>query len=153
MCKFGSLIVCISFYIQKYFPSIGNVLWEQDKPVTRKINEFITQLGDNFENTMNTYLDEFKLRMKRRIRIPKELVTKYYSDMHFLVDTNTFVQVDKPRKAWLQSFEYEVDSDVVSANIDALLKEEIDFKGKPFGRYEEENSRIIVKIKIASKEK
>ena len=73
---------------------------------------------------MNTYFDEFKLGMKRRIRIPKELVTKYYSDICFLVDTNnTFVQAVKPRKVWLQSFEYEIGSDVVSKNIDALLKE------------------------------
>ena len=57
MCKFGSLIVCIFFYIHKYFPGIGNIVWEQDKPATRKIKEFITQLGDNFDNAMSTYFD------------------------------------------------------------------------------------------------
>ena len=37
------------------------------------------------------------------------------------------------RKDWLQIFDYEIDSDVVSANIDALFKEEIDVKAKTFG--------------------
>ena len=51
---------------------------------------------------------------------------------------NTFVQAVMTRKAWLQSFEYEIDSDDISENIDALLKEEIDVEAEPFGRYEEE---------------
>lgn len=38
MCKLGSLIVCIFFYIKKYFPGIGNFVWEQDEPMTRQIN-------------------------------------------------------------------------------------------------------------------
>lgn len=139
MCNFGSLIMCIFFHIQKYFPSIGDVVWDQNKLVTRQINEYITQLGENFENLMNAYFDEFKKRMKRTMRIPKELVTKYYSDICFLVDmNNTFLQAVKSRKAWLQSFDYEIDSDVVSANIDALLKEEIDVEAEPFGKYEED---------------
>lgn len=60
MCKFGSLVMCIFFYIQKYFLSIGNIAWEQGKPVIRKINEYITQLGENFENVMDAYLEELK---------------------------------------------------------------------------------------------
>ena len=68
---------------------------------------------------MNNYFDEFKLRMKRRMRSLEELVTKYYSNICFLVDTdNTFLQVVKLRKAWLQIFEHEIDSDVVSIDID-----------------------------------
>ena len=66
MCKFGSLIVCIFFYIQKYFPSVLNVVWEQDTPVTKQINEYITQLGDNFENVMDTYFDEFKKNYEKK---------------------------------------------------------------------------------------
>lgn len=88
------------------------------------------------------------------MRIIEELVTKYYSDICFLFDTNnTFVQAVKPRKVWLQIFEYEIDSNVISVDIHALLKEEIDVEVQPFGRYEEEKVRITVNIKIASKEK
>lgn len=85
MCKFGFLIVYTFFYIHKYFLGIGNVVWEQDNPITRKINEFITQLGDNFDNEMNTYFDEFMLRMK----ILEELVTRNYSEIFLLVDMAT----------------------------------------------------------------
>jgi predicted PurR-regulated permease PerM len=59
MCKFSSLIVYIFFYIQKYFPCIGNIIWEQGKPIIRQINEYITQLGEKIENVMDTYFEEF----------------------------------------------------------------------------------------------
>ena len=59
-CKFGSLIMCILFYVQKYFSSIGNNVWEQDKPLIRKISEYKNQLEENFKNFMNTYFEEFK---------------------------------------------------------------------------------------------
>ena len=56
-------------------------------------------------------------------------------------------------KDWLKSFDYEIDSDVVSVNIGALSKEEIDVEDIPFGRYEEAKDIITVNIKISSKEK
>lgn len=60
--------------------------------MTRKISEYITQLGANFENVIDTYFEKFKKRMKMKMRIPEELVTMYYNDIYFLVDTdNTFV--------------------------------------------------------------
>ena len=74
--KFGSLIVCIFFYIEKYYPGIGDIVWEQNKLVTRQVSQYITQLGANFENVMDAYFEEFKKRMKMRMRIPKELVTR-----------------------------------------------------------------------------
>ena len=103
---------------------------------------------------MDAYFEKFKKRMKMRRRIPKELVTRFYNDICFHVDTeNTFVQAIKLRKAWLQSFDYEIDSDLVSANIVALLNEEMDVEVEPFGKYEEAKARITINIKISSKEK
>ena len=103
---------------------------------------------------MNTYFDKFKKRMKLRMQIPEELITRYYNDICFLVDIeNTFVQEVKSRKAWLQHFNYEIDSDLVSANIVTPLKEEIDIAAKPFRKFEEAKARIFVNIKIDSKEK
>lgn len=88
------------------------------------------------------------------MRIPKDLVTKYYNGICFLVNTdNNFVWEVKPRKAWLQSFEYKINSNVVNANIDALLKEEIDVQAKTSGRYEYAKERMNVNIKKSSKEK
>ena len=64
------------------------------------------------------------------------MVTKYYYDICFLIDIdNTFLYVVKLRMAWLNFFEYEINNDIVSANIDAVLNEEIDVKVEPFGRY------------------
>lgn len=88
MCKFGSFVMCIFFYIQKYFPIIGDIVWEKNKLVIRKINKYITQLGENFENFIDTYFEEFKKRMKMGMRIPKELIMKHYNDLCFLVDTD-----------------------------------------------------------------
>ena len=88
-----------------YFLGFGNIFWEQGKLVTRKINEYITQLGENFENVMDTYFEEFKKRMRKRIGIPEELVMKHYNNVCFLVDTyKTFVHAVK-LKAWLTIFD------------------------------------------------
>ena len=68
--------------------------------------------------------------MKMRMRILEELVRRYYNDICFLVGIdNTCVQEVKSRKAWLQGFDYEIDSDLVNANIVALLREEIEHRG------------------------
>ena len=66
--------------------SIDNFVWEQDKLVTKQIDEYINQVGENFENVTNAYFDEFKKRMKIIMRILEELVIKYYSNICFLVD-------------------------------------------------------------------
>ena len=53
-------------------------------------------------NVMNRYFEELKQRMKMRMRIPEDFVIRYYNDVCFLIDIdNMFVQVAKPRKAWL----------------------------------------------------
>ena len=73
---------------------------------------------------MDIYFEEFKKRMKIRMRIPKEQVTRYFNDIFFFVDSNnTFVHEVKMRIAWLQGFDYEFDSDLVNENIVVLLKQ------------------------------
>ena len=52
-CKFGSLIMCILFYVKILFPTIGDVVWDKKKSITKNINEFINQIGDNFETIMD----------------------------------------------------------------------------------------------------
>lgn len=143
--------MCILFYIQSYFPTIGNVVWEQGKPATRQISEYIANLGDSFENVLDGYFNEFKQMMKIRKRIPTSLVEKYYNDACFLVDTDyTYVHAFKPRIAWLKPFGYEIVVNDVSVEIISLLTEEIDAKAKPFGKYKEAKEKIKVDIKIAS---
>ena len=39
--KFGSLLTCLFFYVYKFFPSKGTVVWRKDVPVPYQINEYI----------------------------------------------------------------------------------------------------------------
>ena len=32
-CKFGSLLTCLFFYVQKFFPCKGSMVWRKDTPV------------------------------------------------------------------------------------------------------------------------
>ena len=66
---------------------------------------------------------------------------------------NKFCTGTESKEVLVTNFDYEIDSDVVSTNIDALLKEKIDVEAKPFGKYEEPKERITMNIKIASKQK
>lgn len=40
-CKFGSILVCIFFYVQNEFPSFGKVGWKKNRSVLIQINEYI----------------------------------------------------------------------------------------------------------------
>lgn len=53
-----------------------------------KINEYIEQMGKNFESRMSIYFEDFKKSMKKRLRILVSLVEKHYNDIFFLVDIN-----------------------------------------------------------------
>lgn len=57
--KFGSLLVCMFFSFEKFFPSVGNVVWELHRPITHQINDFIKALGDNFNEIMDDYFSQF----------------------------------------------------------------------------------------------
>ena len=58
----------------KEFPSIGKVNWYPNKTIVTQINEFIEQMGDNFDAQMTSYFEDFKNFMKQRMRIPISLV-------------------------------------------------------------------------------
>ena len=100
-CKFGSILICIFFYVQKMFPSFGTMGWKINRSVAVQIGEYIEQLGDNFESLMTSYFEDFKKSMKKRLRVPISLVEKHYDDFCFLVDVDyTFVQAATPRVRW-----------------------------------------------------
>ena len=40
-CKFGSILVCIFFYVLGEFPSIEKVNWKSNKSAITQINEYI----------------------------------------------------------------------------------------------------------------
>ena len=67
VCKFGSLLICLFFFVQKLFPSKGNIVWSKDRPITYHINE----LGESFDGRMDVYFENFKDKMHNRFIIPK----------------------------------------------------------------------------------
>ena len=85
-CKFGSLLICIFFYAQNFFPSKGTVVWRKDTPILYQINEFIAEMGQNFDKVMDNYFEDFKDKMNNRFRIPPKLVKDYKDDVCFMVD-------------------------------------------------------------------
>ena len=84
-CKFGSLLICIFFYVQNSFPTINTVAWDMSRPTKDQINDLISQLGENFEVIMDNYFEEFKNKMRNHMRIPKSIVDKYFDDICFMV--------------------------------------------------------------------
>ena len=79
-CKFGSILVCMFFYVQNEFPYFGNLGWKTNRSVTHQ------QMGENFELVMTSYFEDFKRSMKQRLRILIFLVEQHYNDICFLVD-------------------------------------------------------------------
>ena len=46
--KFGSLLRCLFFYVQKFFPSKGTIVWRKDVLVFYQINEYIAEMSEIF---------------------------------------------------------------------------------------------------------
>lgn len=59
-CKFGSILVCIFFYVHNTFPTFDKVAWKTNRSIAIQIGEFIEQLGNNFESVMTSYFEDFK---------------------------------------------------------------------------------------------
>ena len=74
LCKFGSLLTFLFFFVQNFFPSKGSVIWRKDVPILYQNNEYITEMGENFVSIMDNYFDSFKEKMNNRFIIPKKLV-------------------------------------------------------------------------------
>ena len=70
-CKFGSTLTCLFFYVQNFFPSKGIIEWRKDVPILYQINEYIAELGENFEGIMDSYFEAFKEKMNNRFWIPQ----------------------------------------------------------------------------------
>ena len=52
------------FYVHNEFPSFGKVGWKINRPIDVQINEYIEQMGENFEFVMTSYFEDFKKSMK-----------------------------------------------------------------------------------------
>ena len=54
-CKFSSLLTCLFFFVQKFFPSKGIVVWRKDVPILYQINEYIVEMGENYASIIDNY--------------------------------------------------------------------------------------------------
>ena len=103
LCRFGSLLTCLYFYVQKLFPSKGYVVWRKDIPMLYQINEYIVEMGENYNSIMDNYFDAFKEKMNNRFQIPKKLVEDYKDDVCFMVDSDKlYIQVVMSRIVWMK---------------------------------------------------
>ena len=84
-CKFGAILVCIFFYVHNEFPSFCKVVWKENLSIIAQVNEYIEQMGVNFETLMTSYFEDFKNTMKQRLRIHVLLVEQHVNDLFFLV--------------------------------------------------------------------
>ena len=102
-CKFGAILVCIFFFVHNEFSSFGKVDWKTNRSVMVQINDYIEQLGDNFESIMTSYFEDFKKKMEGRMRILVFLVEKHKNDICFLVDIDfTYIQRSEEHTSELQ---------------------------------------------------
>lgn len=141
--KYGSLLVCIFFYVQKFFLDKSNVVWSQEKPIMVQIGETIRDVGNYFSEAMWGYFKEFKIRMHKMEIIPTKIVQKYKDNICFLVDTNCcIIQAVQPITFWVPPMGYEVTTDLVKIYIIMLLSKPVDLKAKRFGTCDEASSKI-----------
>ena len=121
-CKFGSILICIFFYVQKEFPSFGKIDWKTNRSVVAQINEYIEKMGDNFETLMTSYFEDFKKSMKQRLRILVSLTDQHINDICFLVDIDfIYIQAAVPRVRRLRPLGYELNIDEALVEITKLL--------------------------------
>ena len=118
-------------------------------PILYQITEYISKMGENYNSIMDNYFDAFKETMNNRFRISKKLVEDYKDDVCFMVDSDkVYIQVVKPRIAWVKPLGYEVNIDETKDIIEALINELVDPKATYFGAYDEAKARIELEIKL-----
>lgn len=111
-------------------------------------------MGVNIDNIIDNYFETFKEKMQRKFRIPRKLVEDYEQDIYFMVDYDkVYIQVVKPRVAWVKHLEYEVNIDGTKDIIEALLNECVDPKEILFSTYEEAKALIVTPSSEKRKEK
>lgn len=148
-CKFSSLLTCLIFYVQNFFPSKSTVVWRKDVPILYQINEYIDEMGEKYASIMDNYFGAFKEKMNNRFRIPKKLVDDYKGDVCFMVDSDkVYIQAVRPRTVWEKPLGYEVNIDETKDIIKALVNEPVEPKATYFGTYDKAKARIELEIKL-----
>ena len=126
-------------------------MWKENRLIIAQVNEYIEQMRTNFETLMTSYFEDFKKKMKQRLRILVYLVEKHVNDVWFLVDIDyTYIQATIPRIKWLRPLGYEINIDEASTTITAPLAKEIDKSAPHFGTYDVVRSKVDMELKTTS---
>ena len=62
------------------------MVWRKDTLFLYQINDFIVEMGENFDSIMDNYFESFKEKMNNKFQIPPILVEDYKDDVCFMVD-------------------------------------------------------------------
>ena len=109
-------------------------MWKKDVPILYQINEYISEMGENYVHIIYNYFDAFKKKMNNIFRIPKILVDDDKDDICFMDDCDkVYIQVVRPRIVWVKPLCYEVNIDETKDIIEALLNDPIDPKATYVG--------------------
>lgn len=86
--KFGTLIICLCFYVMNDIMGVGKVQWAYDRQVIMQIKETLHGLGDATVQygILWGYFKTLQSMMQSKERIPKEIVEKYEYTICFMVD-------------------------------------------------------------------
>ena len=148
-CAFGFLLVCIFSYVQNSFPTVGIVTWDMSQIFVEQVNDLINRLGENFEAIIDNYFEEFKIKKRNKLGIPKSVINKYYDEICLVVDIDfVHAQVVIPRIEFLRSMHYEVNVDKFLATMIALLIKDDDTNAKKFCTYETMVVELTANCKI-----
>lgn len=106
-------------------------------------------MGENFDSIMDNYFETCKEKIQGRFKIPRKLVEDYERDFINIIDYDkVYIQVVRPRVAWVKHLEYEVNIDDTKDIIKDLLNEPVDLNANDFGTYDEAKAKIEIEIKL-----
>jgi hypothetical protein len=120
--RFGSLIVNIFFHVVHNFLGMHLTAWNSN-PTTIQISKYyIVQDNTWLDGVIYGQLKTFKIEMKQRKRIPREIVEKYKDKVCFMVEIdNTCFEAMEPRVKWLPPMGYEVSVELLVPYVEFIL--------------------------------
>lgn len=144
--KYGTLLIFLALYFLNEIPSVkGKVQWAYDRLVAMQIKEGLWGIRDATMRISSLwgYFKTFQAAIKKKERIPKEIVEKYEKTIFFMVDKDQCqMEVVEPRKIWIMPMAYEVDSIMLEAYSQHLLSQLVDPKEERFGTIKEKELEL-----------
>lgn len=86
--KYGCLVICLTLYFMNQIPGTDIVQWAFERSVAQQIKKGLDRLGnrDNQKAALWAFFKTFQENMKQRVRIQREIVSKYEATICFMVN-------------------------------------------------------------------